>query len=107
MTSKRLIDGGLRTLMSGMALGMAGITAPQLASAQTAGGKGLIASTSRAINCGNRCSTTVAVGTSVTLSATPEPGFFFVNWSGACAGNVPTCTIAVNSTATAQANFNK
>ena len=36
MTSKRLIDGGLRTLMSAMALCMAGITGPHLVSAQTA-----------------------------------------------------------------------
>lgn len=36
MTSKRLIDGGLRTLMSGMALRMAGIKALQLVTAQTA-----------------------------------------------------------------------
>jgi uncharacterized repeat protein (TIGR02543 family) len=41
------------------------------------------------------------------LTATPEPGFTFVNWSGACTGNAATCTVTVNSSATAQANFTK
>jgi hypothetical protein len=82
-------------------------TAGLTLSVKSAGGKGLITSSSGAINCGKSCSTTVAAGTSVTLNASPEPGFFFVNWTGACTGNAPTCTIAVNSTATAQANFNK
>lgn len=87
--------------------GTGGTTAGITLSVKTAGGKGLITSTNGAINCGKTCSTTVNAGTSVTLNATPEPGFSFVNWSGACAGNAPTCTVAVNRTATAQANFTK
>jgi hypothetical protein len=85
-----------------------GTTTPGLTlSVKSAGGKGLITSTSGAINCGSKCSTTVTAGTSVTLNAAPEPGFFFVNWTGSCTGNAPTCAIAVNSTASAQANFRK
>ncbi len=47
------------------------------------------------------------IGTAVTLTATPEPGFRFVNWSGACTGTAATCTVTVNASATAQANFTK
>jgi hypothetical protein len=47
----------------------------------------------------------VAAGTAVTLTAAPDAAFLFVNWSGACTGNAPTCTVTVNANVTAQANF--
>ena len=48
-----------------------------------------------------------AAGTAVTLTATPDAGFLFVNWSGARISNAPTCTVTVNANATVQANFAK
>jgi hypothetical protein len=76
-------------------------------SVKTAGGKGVITSAPGGINCGKNCTASVAAGTAVTLTAAPEPGFTFVNWSGACTGNAATCTVTVNTSATAQANFTK
>jgi uncharacterized repeat protein (TIGR02543 family) len=76
-------------------------------SVKVANGKGLIVSTPGSINCGKTCSTSVAAGTRVTLTATPEAGFTFVNWSGACTGTSQTCTVTVTAAATAQANFTK
>lgn len=86
--------------------GGGGTTAPVL-SVKLAGGKGLVVSAPAGINCGKTCSTAVAAGTTLTLTATPEPGFRFVNWTGACTGSQTTCSVAVNRSATAQANFTK
>ena len=83
-----------------------GATNPTL-SVKVAGGKALILGSPGSINCGKVCSTSVAAGTAVTLTATAEPGFTFVNWTGACTSNQPVCTVTVNATGTAQANFTK
>ena len=40
------------------------------------------------INCGGSCTTTVAMGTVVTLPAKPGGGVF-TGWSGACNGSLP------------------
>jgi hypothetical protein len=76
-------------------------------SVKTAGGKGAIISNPGGINCGNVCSASLAAGTVVTLAATPEPGFRFANWSGACTGANATCTLTISASASAQANFTK
>ena len=85
--------------------GGGGTTSPTF-SVKTSGGKGLITGTG-GINCGKVCSATLASGTVVTLNATPEPGFRFVNWTGACTGAATSCTVTLKSSATAQANFSK
>ncbi|MEP6900403.1 MAG: hypothetical protein ABJA66_01560 [Actinomycetota bacterium] len=75
-------------------------------SAKTSGGKGAVISPA-GINCGKTCSTKVTSGTNVTFTATPEAGFRFVNWSGACSGSTISCTIPVTNTTSVQANFAK
>ena len=70
-------------------------------------GKGLVASPNSSIDCGRTCSATVAPNTEVSLTATPEPGFFFVNWTGACSGTAATCTVRVTGSTSVQANFKK
>jgi hypothetical protein len=87
--------------------GGGGGTSNATLSVKTAGGKGTISSAPGGINCGKVCTASIAAGTAVTLTATPEPGFVFVNWSGACTGAASTCTVTVNSSTTAQANFTK
>lgn len=86
--------------------GTTGGTAKTL-SVKVVGGKALVLGSPGSINCGKTCSTSVATGTAVTLTATAEPGFRFVNWTGACTSNQPVCTVTVNASGTAQANFTK
>ena len=87
--------------------GGGGTTTNPTLSVKTSGGKGSIASNTGGIDCGNTCSARIAAGTAVALTATPEPGFFFVNWSGGCTGTARTCTFSMTSSTTVQANFNK
>ena len=61
----------------------------------------------RALNCGNACSAKFNAGTAVTITATPPAGKTFVNWSGACGGVLPTCSLTINSNASVQAVFSK
>ena len=61
------------------------------------GGRGNI--TGLGINCGSNgteagCTTSVATGASVTLTATPTSGSIFIGWGGACTG-VDTCTVTM------------
>ena len=70
-------------------------------------GKGTVSGEQVGIDCGRNCSATVSQGTTVALTATPSPGFKFINWTGACSGTSPTCSLLVNKTAQAQANFGK
>jgi Divergent InlB B-repeat domain len=59
------------------------------------------------INCGNSCSAKFTEGTAVTLTATPPAGKLFVNWSGACSGTSPTCTVTIAKGTSVQAVFSK
>ena len=79
----------------------------KVVSVKISGGKGSIVSTPAGIDCGKTCSTTVAAGSPLALTATPEVGFRFVNWTGGCTGTNPTCSVVVNSALSAQANFTK
>jgi hypothetical protein len=57
------------------------------------------------INCGSSCSAKFAAGTVVNLTATPGPGLNFVNWTGACSGTAPTCSVTISADTKVQANF--
>jgi uncharacterized repeat protein (TIGR02543 family) len=70
-------------------------------------GKGTVSGAEVGIDCGRNCFATVNQGTTVTLTATPSPGFTFVNWTGACNGTSRTCSVLINKTAQVQANFGK
>lgn len=74
------------------------------------GGNGSVSGTPNgafgtSINCGSSCSAKFPLGTSVTLTATPPAGHVFVNWTNACSGTSPTCTLTITKDTTAQANF--
>lgn len=60
-----------------------------------------------AINCGSSCSAKFTQGSTVILSATPATGLHFANWSGACAGTLPTCSVVITKDTQAQATFTK
>ena len=68
-------------------------------------GAGSVASSPAGINCGTDCSESYAVGTVVTLAATPAPGATFSGWSGAgCSGTEP-CILTGNGSMVVNATF--
>ena len=68
--------------------------------ANPAGG---IVSGSGGISCGSVCSADFAVKTPVSLTATPNPGFVFAGFSGACTGTA--CALTMDSAKSVTANF--
>jgi uncharacterized repeat protein (TIGR02543 family) len=54
---------------------------------------------------GSVCTQQIAVGTTVTLTATPSTGNTFAGWSGACSGTAPTCTVTANANTSVTASF--
>ena len=46
-----------------------------------------------------------AAGTVVTLTATPDPGFLFTSWSGACSGSNATCSVTMDAAKSVTATF--
>ena len=51
-------------------------------------GAGAVTSSSGGIVCGDACQASYAMGSAVTLAATPAAGWVFSGWSGSCAGSV-------------------
>lgn len=70
-------------------------------------GKGRITSSPAGIDCGSVCSALFDVGSSVTLTVTPEPGYVFAGWGGACSGTEPTCTVTADAANSVTAKFEK
>ena len=60
------------------------------------------------IDCGARCQSTPPQGATVRLTAKPDPGYYFSNWTGPCSGEAPTCTFTASGpTTTVGAVFRK
>jgi uncharacterized repeat protein (TIGR02543 family) len=60
------------------------------------------------INCGGGstpCSASVALNSTITLTAAGTNGGTFDSWGGACLGGAPTCTIVMNAAKSVTANF--
>jgi hypothetical protein len=69
-------------------------------------GSGTVAGAGGKINCGGTCTTTVAAGTSVTLSANAPSNGVFVGWSDPCNSPLLNCTVTVNDAVNLTATFN-
>ncbi|WP_212758112.1 InlB B-repeat-containing protein [Usitatibacter palustris] len=67
-------------------------------------GTGLVASTPAGIECGATCATNFALGTLVTLTASPDSGSVFQGWSGACSG-VSACAVTMDAAKSLTATF--
>jgi hypothetical protein len=72
--------------------------------AKSGTGSGTVSSSPAGISCGATCSGSFASGTSVTLTASPDPSSTFSGWSGACTGT-GVCTVTVNSALNVTAAF--
>jgi len=57
------------------------------------------------INCGTDCSESYTANTQVTLTASPDDGSKFVNWTGACTGTNPNVTVTMDAAIACTANF--
>jgi uncharacterized protein (DUF2345 family) len=68
-------------------------------------GSGTVTSNSSSIDCGSTCSYQFAAGTTVTLTATPDPSFVFSGWYGGVIDTNPTVTITMNYDTIVEATF--
>ena len=57
--------------------------------AVTVSGSGKVLSQPGGIDCGATCTAQFATDSTVTLTATPTPGWSFAGWAGACTGTGP------------------
>ncbi len=67
-------------------------------------GNARITSSPAGIDCGDVCSAEFEVGTVVTLTATPDPGWAFTGWAGACGGSEG-CAVTVDEGKAVSASF--
>ena len=67
-------------------------------------GSGTVTSGDGQITCPGDCSATYTETTPVTLIATPDPGWQFTGWGGACTGTAD-CTLTVDGPLSVTANF--
>jgi len=65
---------------------------------------GTVTSNPTGINCGSTCSFSYISGTNVTLTATPNTGFIFNGWSGACSGT-GSCVVSMTQAKSVTASF--
>jgi uncharacterized repeat protein (TIGR02543 family) len=65
---------------------------------------GVVKSVVGSIDCGSTCSSGYPSGTVVSLSATPDAGYVFSGWTGACTGTGP-CSITMNTAESVTAAF--
>ena len=67
-------------------------------------GNGRIVSTPTGIDCGETCAADFTTGSTVTLVPTPDEGWTFGGWSGACSGT-GACTVTMSAARSVGADF--
>ncbi|MFZ4438402.1 MAG: InlB B-repeat-containing protein [Syntrophales bacterium] len=67
-------------------------------------GNGTITSSPTGISCGSDCTENYNSGTSVTLTATPDSGWNFTGWGGACSGT-GSCQVTMSQANSVTATF--
>ncbi len=72
----------------------------------TTSGSGTVTSAPAGIDCGRDCREAYPSGKTVTLTATPDSGWKFAGWSGACSGT-GTCQVTMDQDRAVTATFNR
>jgi len=72
---------------------------------KTGTGTGQVTSNPAGINCGGTCSAYFPQDTSVTLTASPDPGSTFSGWSDGCSWTNSTCVVTISQSKTVTATF--
>src|SRR2546425_103985 len=72
---------------------------------KTGSGSGTVTCSAGGINCGATCSASFAVGSQVTLTATPASGSVFSGWSGAGCSGTGSCLVTMNAAQAVNASF--
>lgn len=71
----------------------------------TSGTGGRVTSSPAGTDCGSTCTYAFFEGTQVVLTASPEEGWFFGGWNGACTNPQGTCTVTMNGAKNVVATF--
>ncbi len=80
-------------------------TNPTLTVVKSGAGSGTVTSSPANINCGTTCNTAYAPNTKITLTATPDAGSTFANWSGGGCTGTGQCVVTIKANQTVTANF--
>ena len=83
----------------------ANVGVPGLAVTKAGTGVGNVTSADKVITCGSKCAGNYALGTVVTVTATPASNNAFTGWTGACTGTVATCAITISDAMNVTATF--
>jgi len=78
-----------------------------LSIAKAGAGSGTVTASAGGLSCGSTCSGPVAIGTSVTLTATADSGSAFTGWSGDCNGAATTSAVTMSADRTCTATFGR
>lgn len=73
--------------------------------AVTTSGSGTVTDSTNAISCGSSCSASYALGSTITLTATPASGSTFSSWTGCTTVDGATCTVVLSATTAVTATF--
>jgi GH25 family lysozyme M1 (1,4-beta-N-acetylmuramidase) len=68
-------------------------------------GDGTVTSVPAGVDCGTTCAAAFAVGSTVTLTATPDSASAFSGWGGSCLGTDPVCSFTVSAPSQVSATF--
>jgi len=68
-------------------------------------GNGSVSSSPAGISCGSDCTEDYALNSSVTLTATADPGYVFKSWGGACSGTSSAVNITMDAAKNCTAAF--
>jgi hypothetical protein len=100
----RVNDGGADSAAATVAITVTPVAEPRQTLTVTKVGNARITSVPAGVDCGDVCSAEFDVGTVVTLIATPELGWTFSGWTGACQGST-NCVVTVDAGKSVTASF--